>query len=188
LETYLSCEAWCKNSQILMDTENIVYKSKSLHIHRNNTNHILENENGKHTRCFLIHLIKKKLNIKNTQIHDQTPKGQSSFFSKNTSKLPFLAQEAQTNFFNFFFAFLIIRSCAKRGSCVKTTRRTCAKSFEKVDRIDWERKVYFPLCPTRKEAAHFLQKNKFLVITFEWEVQFGLKNKFHVLYSFSHLH
>jgi hypothetical protein len=45
----------------------------------------------------MIHLNKnkQKINIKNTQILGLTPKGQSSFFSKNTSKLPFLAQEAQ---------------------------------------------------------------------------------------------
>jgi hypothetical protein len=30
-----------------------------LHVHRNNKNHNLENQNGKHTHCFLIHLNKK---------------------------------------------------------------------------------------------------------------------------------
>jgi hypothetical protein len=45
-----------KNSQMLMYIENIVYKGKSLHVHRNNENHILENQNGKHTHCFMIHL------------------------------------------------------------------------------------------------------------------------------------
>jgi hypothetical protein len=34
-----------KNYQILMGTENIVYKGKSLHVHRNNKKHILENQN-----------------------------------------------------------------------------------------------------------------------------------------------
>jgi hypothetical protein len=29
------------------------------------------------------------------------------------------------------------------------------------------------LYPAKKEAAHSLQKNKFLIITFEWEVHFG---------------
>jgi hypothetical protein len=53
-----------KNSQMLMGTENTMYKGKSLHIHRNNNkNHILENQNSKHTHCFLIHLNKKKLKI-----------------------------------------------------------------------------------------------------------------------------
>jgi hypothetical protein len=87
-----------KISQMLMGTENIVYKGKSLHFHRNNKNHISENQNSKHIHCFLIHLnkIKIKIKIKNTQIHGLIPKGPSSFFSKNTSKLPFLAQEAQT--------------------------------------------------------------------------------------------
>jgi hypothetical protein len=33
--------------------------------------------------------------------------------------------------------------------------------------------IFFPLCSVRKEAAHSLQKNKFLVITFEWKVRFG---------------
>jgi hypothetical protein len=41
---------------MLMGTENTMYKSKSLHIHRNNNNHILEIQNCKHTHCFLIHL------------------------------------------------------------------------------------------------------------------------------------
>jgi hypothetical protein len=49
-----------KNSQMLMGTENTVYKGKSLHAHRNNKNHILENQNGKHTHCFLIHMNKKE--------------------------------------------------------------------------------------------------------------------------------
>jgi hypothetical protein len=43
-----------------MDIENAVYKGKSLHVHRNNKNHILENQNGKHTHCFLIYLNKNK--------------------------------------------------------------------------------------------------------------------------------
>jgi hypothetical protein len=42
-----------------------------------------------------------------------TPKGQRSFFSKNTSKLPFLAQEAQTKKYIYIFAFLAIRSCPR---------------------------------------------------------------------------
>jgi hypothetical protein len=52
-----------KNYQMLIGTENTIYKGKIL-------------------------------NIKNTQIHGLTSKGRSSLFSKNTSKLPFLAQEA----------------------------------------------------------------------------------------------
>jgi hypothetical protein len=32
-----------KNSQMLMDTKNTMYKGKSLHVHRNNKIHILEN-------------------------------------------------------------------------------------------------------------------------------------------------
>jgi hypothetical protein len=65
-----------KNSQMLMGTENTMYKGKSLHIHRNNKNHILENQNGKYTHFSLIHLNKNisKKNIKNTQIHGLTPK------------------------------------------------------------------------------------------------------------------
>jgi hypothetical protein len=35
------------------------------------------------------------------------------FFSKNTPKLPFLAKEAQMNFFNFFFALSIVGSCPR---------------------------------------------------------------------------
>jgi hypothetical protein len=65
-----------------------VYKGKSFHVHRNNKNHILENQNSKHIHCFLIHLnIKKNLkNIKNTQIHGLTPKGQK-LFSQKTFKI-----------------------------------------------------------------------------------------------------
>jgi hypothetical protein len=49
-----------KNSQMLMGIENTVYKGKSLYVHRNNKNHILENQNSRHTHCFLIHLNKNK--------------------------------------------------------------------------------------------------------------------------------
>jgi hypothetical protein len=48
-----------KNSQMLMGIENIVYKGKSLFVHRNNKNYILQNQKGKHTHCFLIHQNKK---------------------------------------------------------------------------------------------------------------------------------
>jgi hypothetical protein len=44
-----------------------VYKGKSLHVHSNNKNHILENQNGKHTHCFMTHLnIKNKNKISKT--------------------------------------------------------------------------------------------------------------------------
>jgi hypothetical protein len=39
-----------------------------------------------------------------------------------------------------------------------------------------------------KEDTHSSQKNKFLVITFEWKVRFGFKLFSHVLYSFPHLY
>jgi hypothetical protein len=35
------------------------------------------------------------------------------FFSKNTPKLPFLAEEAQMNFFNFFFALSTAGTCPR---------------------------------------------------------------------------
>jgi hypothetical protein len=54
LETYLSCEVWCKKFP------NAVYKGKSLHVHRNNKNYILKSHNSKYTHCFLIHLNIKK--------------------------------------------------------------------------------------------------------------------------------
>jgi hypothetical protein len=47
-----------KNSQMLMGTENTMYKGKSLYVHRNNKNRISENQNGKLTHCFLIYLNK----------------------------------------------------------------------------------------------------------------------------------
>jgi hypothetical protein len=72
-----------KKFQMLMDIENTVCKGKSLHVHSNNKNHILENHNGKHTHCFLIHLNKKECKkIKNTQIHGLIPKGQRPFSQK----------------------------------------------------------------------------------------------------------
>jgi hypothetical protein len=80
-----------KNSQMLMGIENTVYKGKSLHVHRNNKNHILENQNGKHAHCFLILPNQKnqKIKIKITQIHVLTPKGQRPFFSKITQNYHF---------------------------------------------------------------------------------------------------
>jgi hypothetical protein len=91
LEPYLNC---AKNSQMLIGPQNIMYKGKCLYIHRNNKNHILENQNYKHIHCFLVHLNKKKLK-KYRKHTNPNPKGWSSFFSRNTSKLPFLAQEGQ---------------------------------------------------------------------------------------------
>ena len=71
------------------------------------------------------------------------PKGLSPFFSKNTPNLPFLAQEVQMNFFLLFCTF-------NHRILLQTTRRTCAKSFAKVDHMDCEiimseveRKVFF---------------------------------------------
>jgi hypothetical protein len=45
-----------RTSQMLMGTQNTVYKGKSLHVHRKIKKHLSENWNGKHTHCFLIHL------------------------------------------------------------------------------------------------------------------------------------
>jgi hypothetical protein len=60
-----------------------------------------------------------------------------AFFLKNTSKLPFLAQEAQMEKLLLFYIF----NCK---ILPYTTRRTCIKSFAKSDRMDWETKVFFP--------------------------------------------
>jgi hypothetical protein len=49
---------------MLMGTESAVNKGKSLHVYRNNKNHIFENLDGKHSHCFLIHLNKKEKNRK----------------------------------------------------------------------------------------------------------------------------
>jgi hypothetical protein len=52
---------------MLMDIKNTMYKGKSLHVHRNNKNHISENQNGKYTHCFMIHLnLKKYIKISKT--------------------------------------------------------------------------------------------------------------------------
>jgi hypothetical protein len=151
-----------KNSQLLMGIENTMYKGKSLHVHRNNKNRNSENHKGTHTHCFLIHLNKEiNKSIKNRQIHGLTPKGQSSFFSK----LPFQAQEAQTFFLNFF-AFLTVRSCL--GLLGEHVQKVLQKLNAQIGK-----KSFFSLCLGGKEDAHFFQKNKFLVITFEWIVRFG---------------
>jgi hypothetical protein len=60
-----------------------------------------------------------------------TPKWQRPFFSKNTSKLPFQAQEAIINNKLFFCIF-------NRKILSKTTRKTRAKSFAKFDHTDCE--------------------------------------------------
>jgi hypothetical protein len=80
-----------KYSQVLIGAENAMYKGKSLHVHSNNKNHILETRNGKLTHCFLTHLNKNKIKIKikNTQIHGLIPKGHKPFFSKNIQKCHF---------------------------------------------------------------------------------------------------
>jgi hypothetical protein len=66
----------------------------------------------------------------------------------------------------FFFAFLTKRSCPRLlGEHVQ-------KVLQKLTAWIGKEK-FFPLCPVRKEAAHSSQKNKFLVITFEWKVCFG---------------
>jgi hypothetical protein len=53
------------------------------------------------------------------------------FFSKNAPNLPFLAQEAQMNFFPLFGTF-------NRRILPYSTRRTCAKRYAKGDRTDCE--------------------------------------------------
>jgi hypothetical protein len=76
-----------------MDTENTVYKGKSLHVHSNNKNHVLENRNGMLTHCFITYLNKNQnqnqIKIKYTQIYGLTPKRQKPFFSKNIQNCHF---------------------------------------------------------------------------------------------------
>jgi hypothetical protein len=86
------CEI-AKVSQMLMGTENIMYKGKSLHVHRNknnnNNNHILEN--SKYNHCFLIHLNYFILFYKYKTHTNPWPnsKGQRPFFSKNIQNCHF---------------------------------------------------------------------------------------------------
>jgi hypothetical protein len=87
---------------MLIGYENTVYKGKSLHVHRNNKNHILESQNGKHTHCFLIHLNKLFLK-KNIKKHTNPwPKGQKPFFSKN---IAFLTPKGRSPIFGPFLKF-----------------------------------------------------------------------------------
>jgi hypothetical protein len=55
--------------------------------------------------CFLEKTPLSPLGVKGTNL--------TLLFSKNTPKLPFLTEEAQMNFFNFFFALSTIRSCPR---------------------------------------------------------------------------
>jgi hypothetical protein len=60
-----------------------------------------------------------------------TPNGRRSFFSKKCSNRPFLAQKAKMEKEFYFWNF-------NRRILLETTRRTCEKSFKKVDRTDCE--------------------------------------------------
>jgi hypothetical protein len=97
-----------KNSQMLMGTKNTMYKDKTLHVHRNNKNHISENQNNKYIHCFLIHLTKnkiKKSKIKNTQIHGLIYKRQRPFFSKKHLKIATSSSRSPNKKKLNFFAF-----------------------------------------------------------------------------------
>jgi hypothetical protein len=66
----------------------------------------------------------------------------------------------------YSFAFLTIRSCPRLlGEYVQKVLQKLTSRIGK--------EIFFPLCQVGKEAAHSSQKNKFLVITFEWKVCFG---------------
>jgi len=54
--------------------------------------------------------------------------------------------------------------------------------------MDWEKKLK-SLVLRMERSCPFFAKNKFLVITFEWNlVRCGNKKSFHLLYSFFHFH
>jgi hypothetical protein len=130
----------------------------------------------------MIHLnnLKKNSNIKNTKIHSLTPKGQRPFLSKNTSKLPFLTQEAQTEIL-IFFAFLTIRSCPRLlGEHVQIFLQKLTSRIGK--------EKFFSLLTNKERNCPFFAKKQVYCHTFEWKVRFGEKLFFHVLYSFPHVH
>jgi hypothetical protein len=103
-------------------------------------------------------------NIKNIQIHGLTPKGQSSFFSKNTSKVPFLAQEAQTKK-NYFFAFLTVRSCPRLlKEHVKKVLQKLAARIGKEE--------FFSLVPGRERSCPFFAKKQVSYYNFWTESSF----------------
>jgi hypothetical protein len=144
-----------KNSQMLMGTENTVYKGKSLHVRRNNKNNISKNQNGKHNHCFMIHLNKFYLflNIKSTEIHGLTPKGQSSFFSKKHLKGAISSSRSPNKKIYYFFPFLTVRSCP----------RLLGKYVQKVSqkltaRIGKEK--FFFLVPGRERSCPFFAKKQ----------------------------
>jgi hypothetical protein len=92
-----------KNSQMLMDTKNIVYKGKSLHVHRNNKNHISKDQNCKYTHCFLIHLNEFFifLNIKNTQTYGLTPKRRRPISQKSFKTAISSSRSLNEKIYNF---------------------------------------------------------------------------------------
>jgi hypothetical protein len=80
--------------------------------------------------------------------------------------LPILAQEVQIEENKLKIAFSTIRSYPRLlGEHVQ-------KVLQKLTTLNGK-ESFFPLYTTRREAAHSAQKNKLLVITFEWKVRFG---------------
>jgi hypothetical protein len=69
--------------------------------------------------------------------------------------VPFLAPEAQMKNKN--------KNCIFNYKILSyTTRRTFAKSFAKVDRMDWKRKVFFPCARQGKKLPILHKKTSFL--------------------------
>jgi hypothetical protein len=137
-----------------MGTENTVYKGKSLHVHSNNKNHILENRNGKYTHFFMTHLNinKNKIKNKNTQIYGLIPK-EETFFSQKTFKTAISSSRSPNENILFFFAFLTIRSCPRLlGEHVQ-------KNSQKLTaRIGKEK--FFSLVPSKERSCPFFAKKQ----------------------------
>ena len=118
-------------------------------------------------------------NIKNTKIHSLTPKGQRPFLSKNTSKLPFLTQEAQTEIL-VFFAFLTKRSCPR------LLEEHVQKVLQKL--TSWMGKEkFFSLLTSKKRNCPFFAKKQVYCHNFWMESPFWRKIVFpHIVFISPH--
>jgi hypothetical protein len=100
--------------------------------------------------------LKNEIKIKITQIHDLSPKERRPFFSKITSKLPFLTEEAQM----IYLLFIIYLFLTKR-SCPRLLEEHVQKVLQKLTAWIGKEK-FFSLVLDRERSCPFFAKKKFL--------------------------